>query len=431
MPKIVIMGASLETGNRGVSALAASLVKVMNAIEPEAEMYFCVGAREPKEQPVRLAEREIETHLVNYRMSPKARLKEHLLWLFVMAFFCRALPLSGKLRTWIIQYHPILRTIEEADLVGDIRGGDSFSDIYGLKSLIMGSVPSVIALLLGKRLVLFPQTYGPYTSAMAKCVARYILSRSGIALSRDRQGAEVIQQICNGGREPPVVFCPDVAFQLDAVVPDRPSIAPPLVNQGEGPVFGLNVSGLLYNGGFTRNNMFGLRLEYKAFLRNLGERFLNEVPKGHLLLVPHTFGHLGDVESDNEACLDLARGLLGRFPSRVHIVSEAYDQSRIKGIIGMCDFFVGSRMHACIAALSQDIPTIGVAYSGKFVGVFESVGMDSFVVDARVFAGEEAIGVIMNGFWTRTSLTQSLSAKVESAKKQILSTFAELFSRRR
>ena len=65
------------------------------------------------------------------------------------------------------------------------------------------------------------------------------------------------------------------------------------------------------------------------------------------------------------------------------IVDREYDQHEIKGVIGMCDFFVGSRMHACIGALSQGIPCVGVAYSMKFRGVFESVGVADWVVDSR------------------------------------------------
>ena len=30
---------------------------------------------------------------------------------------------------------------------------------------------------------------------------------------------------------------------------------------------GINVSGLLWNGGYTRNNQFGLKFNYKAYIR--------------------------------------------------------------------------------------------------------------------------------------------------------------------
>ena len=61
-------------------------------------------------------------------------------------------------------------------------------------------------------------------------------------------------------------------------------------------------------------------------------------------------------------------------------LSGVYDQSEIKHIIGQCDFFIGSRMHACIGAVSQNIASVSIAYSNKFRGVMETVGMDEYVI---------------------------------------------------
>jgi polysaccharide pyruvyl transferase WcaK-like protein len=36
------------------------------------------------------------------------------------------------------------------------------------------------------------------------------------------------------------------------------------------------------------------------------------------------------------------------------------------------NYFLGSRMHACFAALFTNVPTIGIAYSDKFVGSFRN-----------------------------------------------------------
>lgn len=422
MSKVVIMGASFDTGNMGVSALAASLVKLTTSIDPNAEISFFVGGTQPKVETIRLAEREVRVRIVNFRMSPKARFKEHLLWLLAMAFAYRLLP-NCHVRSWINRAYPALRTLNEADLIGDIRGGDSFSDIYGLKSLVIGSLPSIIALVLGKRLTLLPQTYGPYSTIFGRSIARRVLSRSETALSRDTQGAEVIRRICKRSPGPNILFCPDVAFGLDAVKPSQMSIVPPLPSQRTGPILGLNVSGLLYNGGFTRNNMFQLRLDYREFVRAFGERFLQETPRSRLLLVPHTFAPAGHVESDDDACSMLAKELSSLFPSRVHLVSTRYNQSEIKAIIGACDFFVGSRMHACIAALSQSIPTVGVAYSRKFIGVFESVQMSHLVMDARTMETEETIDKIMNAFSARDLLKPALSENVLALKGQLLAAF--------
>ena len=83
-------------------------------------------------------------------------------------------------------------------------------------------------------------------------------------------------------------------------------------------------------------------------------------------------------------------------------------------------------MHACIAALSQGIPTVGVAYSKKFKGVFESVGVKDMVVDGRYSDTEAAIERIFQCFESREEIKAVLQEKVDFAKMQIRKTFEEI-----
>ncbi len=39
---------------------------------------------------------------------------------------------------------------------------------------------------------------------------------------------------------------------------------------------GININRLMYNGGYVRNNMFGLKLDYPSFLKELVDRLLAE-----------------------------------------------------------------------------------------------------------------------------------------------------------
>jgi colanic acid/amylovoran biosynthesis protein len=47
------------------------------------------------------------------------------------------------------------------------------------------------------------------------------------------------------------------------------------------------------------------------------------------------------------------------------ILYSPMSSSDFKGVIGLCHVLVGSRMHTNIAAMSQGIPTVAIAYSRK------------------------------------------------------------------
>lgn len=421
MYKVVLMGAALDTGNRGVSALSSSVIKLVLQNQPDADISFFIGNKSSDPQTLNAPGGKIKINIINHRLSPKAGFKTHLFSIFFVACLQKVIPLQ-PVKNFLIRSIPALKKLSEADFIGDIHGGDSFSDIYGLARFITGVMPNIIILLLGKELVLLPQTYGPYKSSLSQKIAKYIFKKSACIISRDKEGVEVVKKIM--GKEYhdiKVHSCCDVAFVLDAALPEEIVIEPPLIRTAAHTLVGLNVNGLLYNGGYTRDNMFGLNYDYKVFSRNLVLRLVKDTDK-HVLLIPHTFGPTGNINSDPDACLDILANLDNAYKDRVHMVMKEYDQYAIKGIIGLCDFFIGSRMHACIAALSQGIPTVGVAYSRKFAGVFDSIGAGDMVADARKLTAEDIINKIMADLENRADLKIRLS-NIDSAKNQLKETF--------
>lgn len=422
---VCLLGAALDTGNQGVSALSVSLIKLILEARPEANIALLIGNRSAAPRVLQIANREIKINIVNYRLSPRAHLQEHLIWIFLLAVLYRTIRISA-VRNRLLRSNRWLQALAAADFIGDIYAGDSFSDIYGLRRFLVNALPSLTALLLKKKLVLLPQTYGPYKSGFARLLARFIIRRSIRIFSRDPHGREILQQTFGEQTSTHrVEFCPDVAFTLESRQPDGLAIHPPLEPDLRVPLIGLNVNGLMYNGGYTRHNMFGLKCSYKMLVQQLAKKILEETA-AHILLVPHTFGTANNVNSDPDACREIFLSMPEQHKTRLHLVSREYDQYDLKGIIGLCDFFVGSRMHACIAALSQGIPTVGIAYSQKFKGIFQSAGVENMVIDARVVDAETAILTACRFWQNRDNIKGELQHRVEANINRVRSTFQEL-----
>lgn len=426
MYKVILMGASLTTGNMGVSALAASLVKLILTPRPDADVAFFITERSSKPQELELAGRKISIKIVNMRLSPQALLSgEHVFVLLLLALLHQLIPIRF-FREAVLKSNERLRIISQADFIGDVRGGDSFSDIYGIKNFILGSLPSIITLFMGQKLILLPQTYGPYQSNISHRIARYILSHAHIILSRDRESMALAQNILGKkSSSKQIIFCPDVAFALDSIVP-KDGVIKPFINTGkDNPIVGLNINGLLYNGGYTRDNMFNLKMDYKLFVHQLSETILKKTD-ANLLLIPHTFAARGHVESDPDACAEVFAALSPVYPERIQMLTGEYDQHAVKGVIGRCNFFIGSRMHSCIAALSQKIPTVAVAYSKKFKGVFASIDAGNFVIDARETEVREAVNMIEALLKDRAQIEHKLQTQVETVQQQQMKIFREI-----
>jgi polysaccharide pyruvyl transferase WcaK-like protein len=420
---VCLSGASLDAGNKGVGALGASFLNLALRARPGARLWLLAATRSHEDQTLATPDGPVRVQVANYRLSPKAPPSEQVVCILAAIALYRLAPIE-RLRRRLRAWSRWIGALAEADFVGDICGGDSFSDIYGLRRFFPRIFPSLSALLMGKRLVLLPQTYGPYRSAVAKALARFIMRRAWRLYARDETSLQLARAMLGGGpRGAKAQFCPDVAFTLMATALPAMEITPPEPKPDSGvPLVGLNVSGLLYRGGYGGKNMFGLRCDYKAFVHALVGRLMTETD-ARVLIVPHEFGRLP--ENDPGACREVWEAARSKHGARVHLVAREYAAHELKGLIGRCDFFIGSRMHSCIAALSQGVPCVGVAYSRKFKGVFESVGAGEMVADPREQSLDEMLESCLARYRSRGAAAAALAIQAPKTRAQVCDLLGE------
>jgi colanic acid/amylovoran biosynthesis protein len=411
--RIGLLGATLETQNLGVSALAAGAIQCILSAYPQASVFFLDYGRESTLRTVQAGGRRVAVPLVNMRFSKKIWLPNNIAVLLLAALLLKMIPFA-RVRDGIAGRNRCLREIEATDLFASVAGGDSFSDIYGLARFIYSALPQILILLLGKRLVLLPQTYGPFRRTSTRTVARWIVSRADRAWSRDDRS---LAQLMDGSKAAVSsselgTFCYDMAFGIDSTRPDGLVIEGlSLKPQRDRMTAGVNISGLLFRGGYTGKNEFGLRENYRELIRAVIEALLL-AEETSVLLVPHVFGLDSGTESDVVACEEVFSELRNRYPGRIGIVRGCYDPHEIRFVIGLCGFFVGSRMHACIAAVSQNIPAVAIAYSDKFIGVMETVGSGALVADARKLSRAQILAMVDNAFSQRELLGRELQKAI-------------------
>lgn len=405
---ILILGARYETGNMGVDALLSGTIASVLQRDKSGKVVLLEFSRNPRVFRVANNGSDIEVRLENIRFSWKIWLENNGFRLLLGACLLRAFPLSA-LRRWCIARHPALQTINDASIALSLAGGDSFSDIYGFRRLLYVCLPQYLVLAMNRPLVLLPQTLGPFRSRWARWMARLLVSRAAMVYARDQASLILAQEMLSSGVDN-LAYSQDMAFALEASLPMND--LPDWITRRQRPLVGLNVSGLLFMGGYNRDNMFGLTGDYPELIRNLICWFMQKTD-ADLVMVPHVDG---EWESDAKACKllydELAVGCCGR----LHLADPRYDHREIKYLIGKCDFFIGARMHACIAALSQGIPAVGMAYSRKFAGVFESVEVPELVTDLRKLSSSEVLASIMDLYLRRDIIANKLRVPVARAK---------------
>jgi colanic acid/amylovoran biosynthesis protein len=424
--KVCLLGASFGTNNMGVGALTAGALRSFIMGFPGAELYILDYGKEDGGYSFDSAGNRTAIHKINMRFSKNPFLPNHIATLLLIALLVRIMPFA-RFRRWVAARNGYLKRLGEIDLFASLAGGDSFSDIYGIQRFIYVSLPQLLVLLLGKKLVLLPQTLGPFRRWFAKTTARYIMNRAALVYSRDFEGLKEAAEIMGAAELPAKFrFCYDVGFVLEPRKPDSSALQMIEAVKGQNRrLVGLNVSGLLYVGGYTQKNMFGLKVDYKDLVLDIVRKFLS-LDDVSVMLVPHVFGTREHLESDVTACEEVHDAFRRRFDeTRLFRIQEKLDQSELKYLIGQCDFFVGSRMHACIAALSQGVPAVSIAYSRKFEGVLGSIGCAGMVADPRIMDRDRILDVIERTYRERDAVRSHLMDVIPTVHEKIYSLVPE------
>jgi polysaccharide pyruvyl transferase WcaK-like protein len=83
-------------------------------------------------------------------------------------------------------------------------------------------------------------------------------------------------------------------------------------------------------------------------------------------------------------------------------------------------------MHACIAAISQGIPTVLIAYSDKFQGVMSSIELEGLVVDPRSMDETEIIQTVERVYRAQEDIRAKLATLIPVVKQTIRTSLAQV-----
>ncbi|MGE3164621.1 MAG: polysaccharide pyruvyl transferase family protein [Planctomycetota bacterium] len=393
-PRLCLFGAAPDTSNLGVSALfEASMAGILQRL-PEARITVFDNGWGLRTGELQVAGRPRSFDRFGGRDSKRVHRVDSL---HHLAFCCR---LGGL-------WNPGSRRILGANAVLDISGGDSFTDLYGMKRFRAVVKPKQIAVRARVPLILLPQTYGPFADSGVRRISEHVIRGARAAWARDEHSYGILRELLGSSFDPARHRCGvDVAFRLPVRPPRAgvPASVQAWFDAGRA-VVGFNVSGLIYADPDAARGQYGFRADYRRSVEVTLEKIMRQDANVHLLLVPH-------VKSDLEACQSVAKMLTPIAGERVAVLPLDYDQGEIKSIIRQLSWFCGTRMHSTIAGLSTGVPTAALAYSDKTRGVFETCDQQRHVVDPRQLDTDAVIAALHSAWEDRDGARARLAARL-------------------
>lgn len=390
--KIGILGAPINNTNLGCQALSFSLINLLYRLAEynKVQCKFVI---------FEYIEGESKLHLFCKTLSLDETKFEHV---HTTAF--------GEIRSYV--KHPfnnifVLNKLKGCDCVIDLTEGDSFTDIYGKRRFVSLTRQKDIICNMKIPLILGPQTYGPFNEKNNAKYAGKVINKARIVMSRDYTSAKLIEELT--GKIVPVTT--DLAFQL----PYEKKIK----SKSKRLKVGFNISGLLVESQIEKNDKaFILKTNYDTYVERVLD-YLTTNSKYDIYLIPHVKEDIVAIKKFHEI-----------YPET--IVVEMFETPiQAKSLIAEMDIFIGSRMHATIAAFTSGVLTIPVAYSRKFEGLFSVVDYP-FVIDLCRYNTNEAFMLTKKYFEDREYIEQKFKDSQKISKEYSVKTeklFDQIFKR--
>ena len=354
--KIGLLGFVVEDANKGCEALTYSFLDLIRKNTSEkVQIHFFVS-----QAPLEKLHREFPEFVFS---AEKIKLKDPKL--------------------------SFISTIKSCDCVCDITCGDGFSDIYFPKNVFFTTLFKAIVEICGRPLFLLPQTYGPFKNKKLEKFAKIVLKHSKGIYSRDRKSSDYVKKLTKMD----VMTTTDLAFALP--YNDRYAIKFDSIN------IGINISGLLWSGGFTDKNQFSLTVNYRDYIYSIISE-LKKREQVRIHLIPHVIENEKDhIDGDYRVCKKIAE-------EYNLICAPAFETPvEAKSYISKMDFFIGARMHSTIAAYSAKVPVIPFSYSRKFEGLYENLGYP-YLIHGTVDSTETAINNTLDWLGQREMIQRTI-----------------------
>jgi polysaccharide pyruvyl transferase WcaK-like protein len=270
----------------------------------------------------------------------------------------------------------------EYDIVLDLNS-DSLNEYYGVTFPLFTLFQLMLVLLCGKPVIVCPSSIGPFKNGLLKQFASFVLSKMHLIIVRDETSRDYLHNM--GLSSAKVQFTADLAFLLEPITTKEAKALLETeeieIDKGNKLLIGVAPSQEIYRyfSSKTKDKYIDKYRKYVKLMAEISD-FIIERFDATVIFIPH-FDTPEFSKNDRIVCRKIYQEVKNKH--RAKLIQGNYRADEIKGIIKLCDMFIGCRMHSAIASMSSGVPTLVLAYGHKFHGILgKMMGQEACIVNA-------------------------------------------------
>jgi polysaccharide pyruvyl transferase WcaK-like protein len=270
-------------------------------------------------------------------------------------------------------------------------------------SMLVGRVVEVlVAKSLGKPVVMFPNSIGPFQTVIGRSLSKLALNNCDLVLVREPISYDIVKSL---RIRAPIVLTSDTTLTFngfhDSAFPRKNG-------------FNVGVSPGVYSHSLSKKEIYDYILAHAKALDLAIEKYGFSV-----VFMPHYISGFG--YDDLEMCKQIQIRM--KKADRTEIV-DVESVEKFKMLISGVDMVVSSKMHPAVLAASAYVPSVCVAYDHKQTGFFMNLGMEECVIPINEVSCETLLSKLDYVWNNRERLAASLEKRVPELRNHVKKSVA-------
>ena len=311
---------------------------------------------------------------------------------------------------------------QQADVVIGVAGNQFYSTgRYGWP-LPVSAFAVELAHLFGKPFYTMPQSIGPFKRGWEHAILRHIYGKARGLFFREPISVQLAHHV---GIPPEKIHAaPDPAFDFPVASPQE---AAPWISRYHldqtAPKIGATLIAPMGRS-LDAGEVARYYQAMAALFTHLIETFGAQIYLFNQVVGPSAL-------EDDRAAARQVIAAMGEAARRVVWVDEILAPQLLKTCYGRMNFFIASRLHSGIFAMSQGVPALLIGYLTKTRGILSAVGLEDWVIDLGEIQAERLIAMASQAWLEREARSALLAermpamiAKAGSAMEWIAKDYA-------
>jgi colanic acid/amylovoran biosynthesis protein len=403
-PTVHIVITNSHGDNRGDEAAQRSMVRMLAELIPQAR--FTILTNSPKGLSMPDGVEVRPTFAAWNRRFPFLPLPMILLWLALRKL---GMKLTGLNRFALFGS---LDSIARADLVLSAPGGPYIGEIYRGHELSEHLLHLWIAEKLGKSVMIYGPSMGPFTTRRNK-IRRRLLDVVPVITLRDPISKQYLDDLKIS--TPLVYVAADSAFQdsvaIDATRLDQILVSEEIFDPANPhiPLIGVTPAGARWNYRNAAEPKIK-QAEYVALMARTVDHLI-ESYGCRVVFFPQLYGRSSD--------LPLIQSIVdkSRYADQVRILSDRHDSDIQQAVISRMDMMIANRYHSAIFAIKQAVPVVCIAYEHKAKGVMRQAGVEDYLIDIGELSFDTLSAAIRRAWENRQAIRRELQESLPILRK--------------